>query len=59
MITNRDITSRELLDEALDELVDSARANGVSDDETAEALRVRAAGIAGGADGETETGSEA
>ncbi|WP_348609789.1 hypothetical protein [Halobaculum rarum] len=58
MITNREITSRELLDKALDELVDSARANGVSDDETAEALRVRAAGIAGGDDGETETEPE-
>ena len=59
MITNREITSRELLDEALDELVDSARANGVSDDEIAAALRVRAAGIADGADGETETEPEA
>lgn len=59
MITNREIASRELLDDALDELVDSARANGISDDEIAAALRVRAAGIADGEGGGTETEPEA
>ncbi|MXR42313.1 hypothetical protein GRX01_13320 [Halobaculum sp. WSA2] len=52
MITNREIASRELLDEALDELVDSARENGVADDEIAAALRVRATRTADGANGE-------
>jgi len=58
-IANREITSRELLDDALDELVDSARANGISDDEIAAALRVRGAGIADGEGGEAEPEPEA
>lgn len=45
MITNRETPSRSLLEEALDELVESARENGVPDEALAEALRTRAAAI--------------
>lgn len=55
MITNREIASRELLDQALDELVDSARENGVAEEEIEEVLRARAARTADGANGESGT----
>ena len=58
MITNREIASRELLDEALDELVDSARENGVADDEIAAALRARATRTADGPNGENGENEE-
>ena len=60
VITNREISSRELLDDALDELVDSARDNGLDDDEIVEALHARAARAGDGADGaaRTEEGSD-
>ncbi|SHH63856.1 hypothetical protein [Halobaculum gomorrense] len=51
MITNRDISSRALLEEALDELVESASENGVSDEVLAEALRVRASEVDESGDG--------
>ncbi|SEO82823.1 hypothetical protein SAMN04487948_105357 [Halogranum amylolyticum] len=42
MITNRDISSVELFEQALDEVVESARESGVSDAALAEALRAHA-----------------
>ncbi|MFC6785720.1 hypothetical protein ACFQFH_07345 [Halobaculum halobium] len=46
MITNREISSRALLEEALDELVESARENDVADAELAAALRAQAEKLA-------------
>ncbi|QZP38324.1 hypothetical protein [Halobaculum magnesiiphilum] len=45
MITNREISSRALFEEALDELVESARENDVPDETLAEVLRTRASGV--------------
>ncbi|GAA0219434.1 hypothetical protein [Halobaculum roseum] len=56
MITNREISSRAVFEEALDELVESARANDVPDEALAEALRTRAVGVdEGGAEESSET----
>lgn len=43
MITNRDIQTVELFDQALDEVVESAQENGVGDAALAETLRAHAA----------------
>ncbi|UIO98995.1 hypothetical protein Hbl1158_10660 [Halobaculum sp. CBA1158] len=42
MITNREISSHRLLDEALEEVVESASENGLPADDIATALRERA-----------------
>ena len=45
MITNREIASSGLLDEALDEVIESARGNGFSDEELAAVFAERAADL--------------
>ncbi|MFC7070213.1 hypothetical protein [Halobaculum lipolyticum] len=45
MITNREIASRDLLDEAFDEVIESARSNGFSDEELASLFADRAAAL--------------
>lgn len=48
MITNREIKSEALLDEALTEIVESARENGISDQRLAETLSDTAEAVANG-----------
>ncbi|WP_089697994.1 hypothetical protein [Halogranum gelatinilyticum] len=43
MITNRNIETVALFEDALDEVIESARESGVDDDELAAAIRARAA----------------
>jgi hypothetical protein len=45
VITNREIRSEDLLDEALDEVVGSAVENGVDPEHVAERLRQRAEAV--------------
>ena len=45
MITNRDIQTVELFDQALDEVIESARENDVSEQALADTLRDRAADL--------------
>lgn len=45
MITNRDIQTAALFDQALDEVIESAQENGVSDAALAESLRSHAAAL--------------
>lgn len=45
MITNRDIQTVALFDEALDEVIESAQESGVADAALAEALRSHAADL--------------
>ena len=42
MITNRNIETVALFEDALDEVIESARESGVDDDELAAAMRARA-----------------
>jgi ribosome-binding protein aMBF1 (putative translation factor) len=46
VITNRDISSEELLSRAVEEIVESARDNDIPEQEIAEALREQAAAVA-------------
>lgn len=55
MITNREIACERLLAETLDEVVASARENGVPEAALADELRARAAALEGG-DGRGESG---
>jgi hypothetical protein len=48
MITNREIKSEALLDEALTEIVESARENDISDQTVAETLSATADAVARG-----------
>lgn len=43
MITNREISSEKLLSKAVDEIIESARENDVSEQRIAEELRAQAA----------------
>jgi ribosome-binding protein aMBF1 (putative translation factor) len=45
VITNRDISSEELLSKAVEEIVESARDNDIPEQEIAEALREQAAAV--------------
>jgi hypothetical protein len=45
MITNREISSAELLAEAVDEIIESARENDVSDQKIATELETRVASL--------------
>jgi hypothetical protein len=45
VITNRDISSAKLLSEAVEEIVESARENDVSEQKIAEELREHAAAL--------------
>jgi ribosome-binding protein aMBF1 (putative translation factor) len=46
VITNRDISSEELLSKAVEEIVESARDNDIPEREIAETLREQAAAVA-------------
>lgn len=46
VITNRDISSEELLSKAVEEIIESARDNDIPEREIAEALREQAAAVA-------------
>lgn len=46
VITNREISSEKLLAEAVEEIVESARKNDVSDEQIAAELRERASALA-------------
>lgn len=58
VITNREIRDEALLAEVLDEVVESARANGIGDERLAAVLRERAARIGTGETGEDGEESE-
>ncbi|MFC7137135.1 hypothetical protein ACFQRB_13135 [Halobaculum litoreum] len=59
MITNREIASSALLNEALDEVVESAVDNGFERGELAAVFRDRAAALEAEADGDGAAGVEA
>ncbi|WP_435065008.1 hypothetical protein [Halobaculum sp. EA56] len=54
MITNREIASERLLDEALAEVAESARENGLPEGTVATALRERAAAVESEGAGDAE-----